>query len=31
MIKQELISENKKYQKTIKEIEKTSKLAELNN
>ena len=29
MIKQELISENKKYQKTIKEIEKTSKLAEL--
>ena len=29
MIKQEIISENKKYQKTIKEIEKTSKLAEL--
>jgi len=29
MIKQELISENKKYQKTIKEIEKASKLAEL--
>ena len=29
LIKQELISENKKYQKTIKEIEKTSKLAEL--
>ena len=29
MIKQELITENKKYQKTIKEIEKTSKLAEL--
>ena len=29
MIKQELISENKKYQKTIIEIEKASKLAEL--
>ena len=29
MIKQELISENKKYQKTIMEIEKASKLAEL--
>lgn len=29
MIKHELISENKKYQKTIKEIEKASKLAEL--
>jgi hypothetical protein len=29
MIKQELISENKKYQKTIMEIEKASRLAEL--
>ena len=29
MVKQELISENQKYQKTIKEIEKASKLAEL--
>jgi len=29
LIKQELISENQKYQKTIKEIEKASKLAEL--
>ena len=29
LIKQEIISENKKYQKTIKEIEKASKLAEL--
>jgi len=31
MIKQELISENKKYQKTIKEIEKAAKLAEITS
>ena len=29
MVKQEIISENKKYQKTIKEIEKEAKLAEI--